>query len=478
MKRTRLIVMLAVCGLGLGTLFAGGSPESQALLLQQLRNSENAQTKPDEIQTDIDALSLLWRYVDSLYYQDVDNNAVKEKMAAAMLDALGDKYSFYTPSDETDDYMENISGKYGGIGVYLSKPSPSNIDPDDPKTYMVTIESPFRGSPAQRAGLMNGDLVSAIDGESVRDMTSSEASKKVRGEAGTDVTLTVHRGDATFDITLTRETIDTPVIQKMLLDGGIGYIQIIQYTDATSGQLLEAVRDLKGQGMTSLILDERYNGGGNVDEALKSADIFLQPGQTIVTMEGRKGTNANRRYVANGTQSIGRTLPLVILTNDGTASSAEIFAAALHDNKRATLIGTNTFGKGIYQSVFPFGDGFVQLTTGHYFTPSGENIHEKGIAPDIEVEDVKLSEEEIPAYEQLMKDKAPETFVQEHPEYSLENVQLFADQYKDSGVNEGYLKVLVRYQYYVKHVLTDMPIADPDLDPPLKRAMEFLESGK
>lgn len=477
----RILAFLSVLPLSLALVFAGGNAEESAQLLRQLGTMPTAQTATsgtDTIQDDMNSLTLLYRYVDSLYYEDVDKQAVKEKMATALLDALGDKYSFYTPADESEDYEEEITGKYGGIGVYLSKPSPANIDPDDPTTYLVMIDSPFKGSPAQRAGLHSGDLIEAIDGKPVRDMTSSEASKAVRGEPGTDVTLSVVRDDQKFDITLTRESIDHPVIDGGMVTPTIGYISILSYTSTTSSQLLDQIRELKGKGMERLILDERYNGGGNVNEALQAADIFLPAGKTLVTMEGRKGTNTKQRYVSAGSQPIGQNIPLVVLVNGGTASSSEIFAAALHDNGRATLIGTKTFGKGIYQTVFPFGDGFVQLTTGHYYTPNGINIHGTGIEPDIEVADIKVPDDQIPAYEQLMKDKAARNFVKDHPGYSIENVQAFADQEKDRGLDEAILKVLVRNEYYAGTSRDDLPVADPLYDPPLKRAIEFLEEGK
>ena len=479
MKHMHRLAAFSALLISVSFLFAGGNPEGQAQLLKQLNTVSSTGTlQADQIQQDMGSLTMLYRYIDSLYYEDVDKAVVKESLATAMLDALGDKYSFYTPKEESESYEEQISGKYGGIGVYLSKPSPKNIDPDDPSTYMVTIASPFKGSPAQRAGLLSGDMISAIDGESVRDMTSSEASKKVRGEAGTEVTLTVVRDDSTFDITLVREIIDSPVVEGTMLDHQIGYIAVSSYTTDVSQQFLDKIRELKGQGMEYLIIDERNNGGGNVNEALKMADIFLPSGATIVTMEGRKGTNTNQRYVSDGSQQIGQNLPVAILVNGGTASASEIFAAALHDNHRATLVGTKTFGKGIFQTVFPFDDGYVQLTTGHYYTPNGINIHGTGIEPDIVSADTKLEDDQIPAYEQMMKDKAPQEFVKAHPEYTMENVQKFVDENKNRGIDENILKVLVRNEYYSKRRFSEMPVADPAYDSQLQRAIDFFVQGK
>lgn len=432
----------------------------------------------DEIQTDMDSLTLLYRYVDSLYYEDVDKNAVKEAMVNGMISALGDKYSYYVPAEEKDEYLEEAEGKYVGIGIYLSKPDPSKIDPEDPSTYMVTIDSPFKGSPAARAGLKTGDMISDIDGESVREWTVTECSKAVRGVEGTDVTLTVHRGDQVFDVTLTRAVIDTPVVEHTMLPGGIGYISISQYIDSTDTQLLEAVRDLKNQGLSYLIIDERYNHGGNIDVCLKCADIFLPAGKTIVTLEGRKGTGTMQKFVSAGTLQIAQNIPMVILINESTASSAEIFAAAMRDNNRAVLVGTKSFGKGIFQQVFPFGDGYVQITTGHYYTPSGVCIHGTGLEPDVAVEDMKVSDEQLPAWRTLLDKDADTSFVKANPEMTDENIQRFVDQYKESGVDPLILQAYITYAYERQKPREEIPLVHPQFDPPLQTAIDYIKSGQ
>jgi len=424
------------------------------------------------------SLASLYRYVDAIYYKDVDKTAAKEAMAKAMLESLGDKYSFFIPANEADNYTEESTGKYGGIGVYLVKQNPNNIDPNDPSTYMITIESPFRGSPAELAGLRSGDMIGAIDNEKVNMMTSTEASKKLRGTAGTDVKLTVYRGNQSFDVTLTRQVINTPVIESTMLDDHIGYISISSYTLDTSTQLLNALRELKAKNMRALIIDERNNGGGEVDNAMKCANAFLSQGKTIVTLEGRKGTNSSQKYTASGATQVPADLPVVLLVNGGSASSSEIFAAALHDNKRATLIGTKTFGKGIFQSVFAYSDGYVQLTTGRYFTPNGICIHETGIEPDIKVEDFTVPEGQIEAYGKLLKEDATSKFIKANPDFTDANLQKFVDENKGTGIDEIILKILVRNAYYNKTMkYEDIPIVDTENDPPLARAIQYLKTG-
>jgi carboxyl-terminal processing protease len=432
----------------------------------------------DQISTDIQSIERLYRYVDSIYYEDVDKEKVFEGLASAMIASLGDRYSFYIPPSEAADYEEGNIGIYGGIGTYLNKPSPEFMDPKDPSSYMITIITPFPGSPAQRAGLMAGDLISHIDGEKVDDLTSIEASKKLRGEPNTEVTITVYRNGSTFDLTLKREKISTPTVEGDVIDKDIGYVILYEYTPQTGVQLQKKINELTKKNIKGLIIDERNNSGGAVDGALQSANIFLPSGKTLVTIQGKKGTNNDQRYISTGTQSFPEDIPIVILTNGGSASSSEIFAAALHDNKRATLVGTKTFGKGIVQDVFKFGEGFAQITTAHYYTPDNINIHGLGIEPDILVEDIELQDAQIPAYEQLMKDKVIASFAKDHPEPTAENIKMFAEENKDRGIDTDILSILMRNEYYGKMAYEKRPIGDLVFDTQLKRGVDFLRTGK
>ena len=455
-------------------LFAGGSMEQILAAPLSTRTSMEA----DQITIDMASLERLYRYVDSIYIDEVDKQKMFNDLASALVASLDDPYSFYVPPSKAQEYQEETSGVYGGIGTYLNKPSPDNIDPSVPSSYMITIVSPFPGSPAQRAGLMAGDLISHIDGEKVDELTSYEASMKLRGEANTFVTITVYRNGTSFDLSLKRERITAPTVDSGIIEGNIGYIILSEFTPQTGNQLLEHVQKLMKQGIVGLIIDERNNSGGAVDGAMQSANIFLEEGKTLVTIQGKKGTMRDQRYISTGKAEVPANLPIVILTNTGSASSAEIFAAAMKDNGRATLIGTKTFGKGIVQDVFRFGSGFAQVTTAHYYTPNGENIHKLGIEPDILVEDVQLSDEEIPAFEQLMTDKVISTFVQENPEPSEANIRRFASLYTERGIDEEVLTLLVRNEYLSKMPYDKRPIADATFDKQLNRAVEFIRTGK
>lgn len=457
-------------------LFSSGSFEE--ILAAPSNNALSIPTQGDKISTDMEALGRLYRYVDSIYIEEVDKEKVFNDLASALVASLEDPYSFYVPPSEATDYMEGTTGVYGGIGTYLNKPSPERKDPSDPSSYMVTIISPFPGSPAQRAGLMAGDLISHINGEKVDDLSSHEASILLRGEPKTEVTITVFRGGTSFDLNLIREKISTPTVEGNIIDGDIGYIVLSEFTPQTGEQMLKSVKDLIKQGIKGLIIDERNNSGGAVDGAMQVANIFLPANKTLVTIQGKKGSNRDQRYISTGSTLVPKDLPIVLLTNGGSASSSEILAAALKDNNRATLIGTKTFGKGVVQDVFKFGDGYAQVTTAHYYTPTGENIHKKGIEPDIMVEDIKLEDEEIPAYEKLMTEKSLSTFADKHPEPTTENILLFSEQYAELGINRDILNILMRNEYLGRIPFDDRPVGDLVFDKQLKRAVEFIRKGK
>lgn len=473
MKRLSLLLIVFLMLL---PLFAGGSAEQ--LLAAPASSLFSSDRTTDTIGSDIASLERLYRYVDSIYIEEIDRTKMFNDLASALIASLDDPYSFYVPPTKAKEYQEGTSGVYGGIGTYLSKPSPESKDINDPATYMITIVSPFPGSPAQRAGLLAGDLISHIDGEEVDAMNSYEASNKLKGDPNTTVTVTVYRGGTSFDLTLVRERITTPTVDSGVIEGDIGYIALSEFSPQTGTQLLEHVRKLQEQGIVALIIDERNNSGGAVDGALQSANIFLEEGAKIVTIQARKGTRRDQRYLATGKAAFPSDLPIAILVNGGSASSAEIFAAAMQQNGRATLVGSKTFGKGIVQDVFRFGEGFAQVTTAHYYTPEGENIHEKGIEPDIVVDDITIADEEIGAYEQLMKEKVVSTYVKENPEPTEENIRRFGSIYSERGINADVLNLLVRNEYLSKMEYEKRPIADATFDAQLKRAVQFIRTGQ
>lgn len=429
----------------------------------------------DEIDAVMQRLETLYRTIDKKFLFDVDHEAVYDSMARALFSALDDPYSAYITEEESQDLTDLTQGIYGGIGAYISKPNPDTVDPKDPKSYMVTIVSPFIGSPAYRAGLHAGDLISHIDDEDVTPLTAEEASGKLRGEPGTDVVLTIHRGTATFDVTIHREIVEIPTVQSALI-GDIGYIHILEFTPYTPGKVDEAIRSFSETGFTSLILDMRSNPGGSVEAGQQIADMFL-PGDTVLTIK----TNDPDDTAVIGTHKatlIPTDVPIAVLINGGSASTTEILSGALKDNGRAVLIGSTSFGKGLVQGVYPYGNDYFKLTTARYLTPSGNDIHKIGIEPDIPVEEPELTEEQIKDYVDLQERHVFEEFVKAHPKQDAAETEAFIQSLKDEGstLPDRYLRRLVKAEY--EYLMDFPPVYDLDFDIVLNRAIEYLNTGE
>lgn len=422
------------------------------------------------------SLGNVYTFLDGNFLYDIDSNEMQLDLIEAMVNSLGDKYSYFVRPAETEEFTEEIEGTYVGIGTYLTKVNPAYIDPEDPETYMVIITSPFPGGPADRAGLRANDLISHVDGEDISSLNATEASKKIRGTEGKPITLTVHRGTSVFDITLMPEVVTTPTSQIQLIDGNIGYLTISQFSQTTFESVFNHIKELIDMGATSLIIDLRNNGGGIVDSALSIANMFVS-NKTLLTTGYKEGSN-NRDvvYTASQTLAVSDKMPLVILVNGGTASASEILTAALQENGRATVVGDTTFGKGIMQSVIPYMGGYLNITTASYYTPNGNDIHGKGITPDYVIETREYTDEELEAYEEFMKEDYVLQWLEKYPEYSKKNIEAFANEYKNTGVPEDLLHLLMRNEYIYSLDYEDRPIADPDFDPVLNKAIEVIKS--
>jgi len=277
---------------------------------------------------------------------------------------------------------------------------------------ILTVITPIDGTPAYKAGVQAEDKIVKIDGEITRDLTLDEAVKKLRGEVGTDVVITVMREgeDKLIDIKITRAIIKLESIKEAkVIEDNIGYIKLSEFQERTPSDLRSAIKDLKAKGAESLIVDVRNNPGGLLDSSIDVSDQFLRQDTLIVYTEGRDPTEkveyrAKRKSYYSG-------MNLAVLVNKGSASAAEIFAGAMRDNKRGIVIGTTTFGKGSVQTVIPLKDeSALRLTTAAYYTPSGENIMDKGIEPDIKVERKKLEKSEKEKEKEVKEEKKENLF--------------------------------------------------------------------
>ncbi len=341
-------------------------------------------------------LMLLKQKVDQDFYFEEDTDSMEEGIYAGMMAGLGDPYSCYYTAEQYEELMVDTQGVYCGIGAMISQ----NLE-----TNVMTIIRVFEGSPAAEGGLLAGDMISKVDG---RDVTQEEldivVNNYVKGEENTEVTLTVFRPSVNdyLDITMTRKNVEVPTVEHQMLTGDIGYVLITQFEMVTAQQFKDAVKDLESQGMKKLMIDLRSNPGGVVDSAVSIAAYMLPEGDILTTRykNGQEDVyrTKDKKLRVDSSQEGGfpqypvldedeLDIPIAILVNENSASASEILAGAMKDYGRATLVGTTTFGKGIVQNLYPLKDGSaIKMTVAKYFTPSGYDLHEKGIEPDVEVE--------------------------------------------------------------------------------------------
>ena len=329
--------------------------------------------------------------IQTNYVKEVDVEEVIYGGIHGMLKTL-DPHSSFMPPDVYQEMQVETRGNFGGLGIQIAI-----------KDDVLTVIAPIDDTPAFRAGIEAGDKIIKIDGTPTKDMLLMEAVKQLRGPKGTQVTITIMREsfEKPQDFTITRDIIELKsVTYKMLLDD-IGYIRLRQFQEDSADEMEDALNDLENQGMEAMVLDLRSNPGGLLNAAVEVADKFLEKGKLIVYTEGRK-KNQDMRFFAHD-DFTHPNYPMVVLVNHGSASASEIVAGALQSHSRAIVIGTQTYGKGSVQSVIPLSDNSgLRLTTATYFTPDGNSIHEKGIAPDIviafdaSVTIPRTSEEESP----------------------------------------------------------------------------------
>jgi carboxyl-terminal processing protease len=327
----------------------------------------------------------IYDQVKSSYVEPVTDKQLIEGAVKGMLGSL-DPHSSYMDAKEYKEMMVQTRGEFGGLGMQVTM-----------ENGLVKVVSPIDDTPAAKAGLKPNDLIVAIDGAPVSDMTLSEAVDKLRGPIGTDVKLTVRRKDVEpFQITLTRADIKVDPVKAQLKGHDIAYIRITNFSERTDRALEEAYKSLQRQAGTTklvgVVLDLRNNPGGLLDQAVAVANDFLDHGE-IVSIKGRLPRD-NRRYEAQRNRDMAHGLPLVVLINGGSASASEIVAGALQDNHRAVLLGTRSFGKGSVQTVLQVKEsgGAIRLTTALYYTPSGRSIQAKGIEPDVVVEPARIEQ--------------------------------------------------------------------------------------
>lgn len=312
--------------------------------------------------------------LEKKYLGEIDDDKLIDGAIKGYVASLGDPYTVYYTKEEMQEIMQETNGNYVGIGIYMTLNKEKNA---------IEVIKPMENSPAEKAGIITGDLITKVDGESYTGDKMEEASNKIKGEAGTKVKIEVLRNGETKEFEITRQKVLISHIAAKVIENNIGYIAISDFDGGCAKEFEEKYKKLKEQGITKLIIDIRNNGGGIVDEAIEILDLIIEKGETLLVTKDKKDneeiTRAKKKPIID--------IPVVVLTNEYSASASEILAGALKDYKKATIVGTTTYGKGVIQELQQLTDGSgLKITTNEYFTPHRNAINKIGVKPDVEVD--------------------------------------------------------------------------------------------
>jgi carboxyl-terminal processing protease len=311
--------------------------------------------------------------VQQQYYKDINSDVLINGAINGMVESLGDPYSDYMNQEEAAQFTQGISSSFQGIGAEIQE-----------RNGFINIVSPIKNSPAEKAGLKSGDKIMEVDGESIQGLSASEAVMLIRGEKGTEVTLTIQRGEMAepLEVKIVRDEIPIETVYAEMIGDGVAHIQVTSFSENTAKELTQAISDMEAQGMKAVVMDVRQNPGGLLTTALEISNLFVEEGKELFEVQA-KGEEPEI-YLAEPGAKV--KVPVTLLIDGGSASASEILAGAMSESADITLVGENTFGKGTVQTANDLADGSnLKFTTAKWLTPDGNWIHEKGIAPDVKV---------------------------------------------------------------------------------------------
>ncbi|WP_422123347.1 S41 family peptidase [Planococcus sp. X10-3] len=353
-----VVLILATAGL---TVFALTFGDEKAVEVNspERREFQKLYTAYDEIQ--------------NKYYEDVDREELINGAINGMVDSLGDPYSDYMNEEEASQFMEGISSSFEGIGAEVQE-----------RNGYITIVSPIKNSPAEKAGIQPNDQIVAVDGDSIQGFSTTEAVMLIRGEKGTEVTLTIMRGEMQdpIDVTIVRDEIPIETVYSEMIGDNVAHIQITSFSQDTYTELQTAIADMEAEGMEAMVIDVRQNPGGLLESALDISNLFIEDGEEMFEVQA-KGLEPEIYLATEGNKV---KIPVTLLIDGGSASASEILAGAMSESAGIKLVGETTFGKGTVQTANDLADGSnLKFTTAKWLTPDGNWIHENGIKPDVEV---------------------------------------------------------------------------------------------
>lgn len=350
----------------------------------------------DDVEKKVNEINSL---IDYYYYFDIDKETQEEALYDGIMMGLDDPYSVYYTQDEYEALMEENTGEYVGIGAVVTQD----------ETMKVSIVRPVPGSPAEEAGLLAEDIFIEIDGTVLSDEDLQHVVDMIRGEEGTVAHIKIFRPSINeyLEFDVTRRVVENVTVYHEMLDDSIGYIQVQQFYENTPDEFIKAIETCQSQGAKALVIDMRDNPGGLLTAVVEMCDYIIEGGNIVSTRD--KNGNNIAVYEANDSKSL--DIPMAVLVNGNSASASEIFAGAMKDTKKADIIGTTTFGKGIVQSVIPLSDGTaIKITIAKYFTPNDNDIHEVGVEPDyvVELKDGRTNAVNLERADDVQLDKAVE----------------------------------------------------------------------
>lgn len=418
-------------------------------------------------------IKYVYDFLQAYYVDPVSPEVLYKGAIEGMLNSLQDPYTTYISADTTigRDLQDTQSGSFGGIGVTITKKAIST--PEMPAYVEVT--SPIEGTPGWKAGLQPGDFITEIDGTRTDSITQEEVLSKLRGKPGTDVKLKILRGKKLeFSVKITRAIIEVPTVKYAMIDNEIGYARLITFNPNSAPRLEEAILDLQRKGAKKIIFDLRGNPGGLITSAIDVASIFLHKG-FVVSTKSRIPSHNMVYNVNEKMKKLPLDVPLVLLINQGSASASEIVAGALKDYKRAYLVGSKTYGKGLVQQIVPLSreDSF-KFTVSRYYSPSDANIDKLGIPPDLKIEYDSFTENEEKEAMTLLESNAISKFTHSKKNLTKTEMEAFAKKLKDSyNIREKLLMMMIRSEYSRNHAI---PTFDLDYDEALKASYDLMRT--
>ncbi|AGT27349.1 S41 family peptidase [Borrelia miyamotoi] len=423
-----------------------------------------------------------FKFIKRNYVEHVDEEALLEGALKGMFNSLNDPYSQYLTRKDLLDISKTTQGNYVGIGISITKKDVSLNSGNSIASYIMVV-SLFEDGPAYKAGIKAGDYITAIDGKSTALMTIEKFIELLGGEVGTKVKVSVLRDkDSNLEFEVIRSKVDINTVKHDVINKDVGYIKILSFNPNTNMNFRKAFENLQTQNIKSLILDLRLNAGGYLQDAIKIADDILSEG--IIVSTKSRDASVPMHYKASSSYIVPLDMKIVILIDRYSASASEVLVGALKDNHRVYVIGEKSYGKGVIQRILPFYTGGFKITNSKYYTPSGSSIHNVGIKPDLEIEKLEYSEDDLLAYRQIFDKNLVENFLKSKRNkrsITEDEIDSFVDNAikKHSShkeIDKDFLGHHLLLQFY-HHTDNEMPIYNLRYDKALRAAYEYLLKG-